>query len=138
MSDAMTIAASGMRAAGLALSAVASNVANANTSGPVPNTPPTQPVPQTGNSVYQPVAATQSVLPGGGVTASLQASVPGYTQAYDPQAPYANAQGMIATPNIDMATQMVSQMQAAESFRANLAVYRTASKMDQTLLDTIA
>lgn len=54
------------------------------------------------------------------------------------QTSYASAQGMIASPNIDMAIQMVSQMQAALSFRANLAVYRTASRMDQTLLDTIA
>ena len=137
MTDAIAIAASGMQAASLALDAIASNVANANTNGPVPATPPNQSVVQTGISVYQPVAAVQSTTPGGGVTASLQASVPGYTLAYDPQAPYANLQGMIATPNVDMAAQAVGQIEAKASFQANAAVYRTASDMYKSLLDAL-
>ena len=91
MADAMTIAASGMRAAERALSVVASDVAVAAMTAPIPATTPAQ-------------------------------------------APYANLRGMIAAPNLDMATLMVSQMEAANSFRANLAVYRTASRMYQSLL----
>ena len=84
----MTIAASGMRAAERALSVVASDVAVATATAPVPATTPAQ-------------------------------------------APYARVQG---APNLDLATLMVSQMEAANSFRANLAVYRTASAMYRSLL----
>lgn len=91
MADAMTIAASGMQAAGRTLSVVASDVAVATMTAPVPATTPAQ-------------------------------------------APYANAQGMLAAPPLDLATQLVSQMEAVNNFRANLAVYRTASKMYQSLL----
>jgi flagellar basal body rod protein FlgC len=83
----MTIAASGLQAAGQAMSALASDVVNANRLGPV-------------------IAA----------------------------APSAAAQSVIAAPNIDMATLIVSQMEAGNAFRANLAVYRTASRMYQSLL----
>jgi flagellar basal-body rod protein FlgC len=138
MTDAMTISASGMQAAIQALSSVAANLANANSDGPVPNTPPAQAVAQTAGSVYQPTVSVQSAVPGGGVTASLQPSLPAYNLAYDPQAPYANMQGMVATPNVDMPTQIVDQIEAANSFRANLAVYKVASGLYKSLLDAIA
>ena len=137
MTDAMTISASGMQAAIQSLSSAAANIANANTNGPVPATPPTQAVAQTGASVYQPTVSVQSTAPGGGVTSSLQASLPAYNLAYDPQAPYANMQGMVAAPNVDIPTQIVNAMEAANSFRANLAVYQTASRMYKSLLDTV-
>src|ERR1700690_2013715 len=124
MADAMTIAASGMKAAFQALASVAANLANANSEGPVPGTPPTQAVAQTAGGVYQPTTSVQSTAPGGGVTTSLQPSLPAYNLAYDPQAPYANMQGIIATPSIDMPTQIIDQIEAANSFRANLAVYK--------------
>ena len=135
MTDAMTISASGMRAAIATLSSVAENLANANSDGPVPTTPPTQSVAQTAGSVYQPTISVQSAAPGGGVTASLQPSLPAYNLAYDPQAPYANMQGMVATPNVDMPTQILDQIEAANSFRANLAVYKAASGLYKSLLD---
>ena len=47
-------------------------------------------------------------------------------------------QGVIATPQDGLVGSMVGMMLAANRFRANLAVYRTASGMFQRLLDTIA
>jgi flagellar basal-body rod protein FlgC len=138
MTDAMTISASGMQAAIQTLSSVAANLANANSDGPVPTTPPTQAVAQTAGSVYQPTISVQSAAPGGGVTASPQPSLPAYNLAYDPQAPYANMQGMVATPNVDMPTQILDQIEAVNSFRANLAVYKAASGLYKSLLDTVA
>ena len=138
MADAMTISASGLQAALQTLSSVAANLANANSNGPVPGTPPTQAVAQTAGSVYQPTVSVQSTAADGGVTTSLQPSLPAYNLAYDPQAPYANMQGMIATPNVDMPTQIIDQIEAVNSFRANLAVYKVASGLYKSLLDTIA
>jgi flagellar basal-body rod protein FlgC len=138
MTDAMTISASGMQAAIATLTSVAENLANANSDGPVPGTPSTQAVAQAAGSVYQPTTSVQSAAPGGGVTTSLQPSLPAYNLAYDPQAPYANMQGMIATPNVDMPNQILDQIEAANSFRANLAVYKAASGLYKSLLDTVA
>jgi flagellar basal-body rod protein FlgC len=137
MADAMTIAASGIQAAAQALFSVAANVANADTNGPVPTTPPSQPVAQAPGSVYQPTIAVQSTTQNGGVAASVQPSLPSYNLAYDPKAPYANMQGMIASPNVDLATQVAVQISAVNNLRANLAVFRAASRMYKSLLDIV-
>ena len=138
MDAAMSIAASGMAAAQASLTASASNVANMETTGPVPATGPSQPVPQGAGNVYQPVSATLTPQPSGGVAASISNTLPSYTLAYDPSAPFANMQGMVAAPNVDPASEAVNQMSASLAFRANLAVFKAADKTFQTLLNTLA
>jgi flagellar basal-body rod protein FlgC len=133
MSDVIGIAASGMRAASLWLEAAASNIANMHDTGPVSD--PAQVLAAGGGQVYQPVSVAQNAAPGGGVTASLQPVQPPTTLAYDPQSPFANLHGQVAVPNVDLATQLVDMTQAVHSFRANLAVFKTASHMAKTLLD---
>jgi flagellar basal-body rod protein FlgC len=138
MNTAMNIAVSGMLAASTGLNASASNLANLESDGPVPATSPQQPVAQAPGSVYQPVAATQTAQPGSGVTASVTPSLPSYALAYDPSAPFANMQGMVAAPNIDPAQEIANQMTASFAYRANIATFKTAQQMEKTLLDATA
>ena len=137
MDDAMAIAASGLAAASASLTAGASNITNMETAGPVPATSPMQPLPAN-SGVYQPVSATTQALPGGGVVAAVSNTLPSYTLAYDPSAPFANLQGMVAAPNVDLAAQAVNQLSSALAFRANLAVFQVASNNFKTLLDILA
>lgn len=134
----MAIAASGMAAASVSLTASASNIANMETVGPVPSTGPQQPVPSNSGGVYQAVSATTQALPGGGVTAAISNTRPGYTLAYDPSAPFANLQGMVAAPNVDPVAEAANRISAAAAFRANLAVFETANKNFKSLLDVLA
>jgi flagellar basal-body rod protein FlgC len=138
MMDGMGIAASGLQAASLPFSTAASNIANLNDSGPVPGTPPQQPVAQGSGAVYQPLTVAQSPVSGGGVSASIQPSLPAYTLAYDPGASFANMQGMVAMPNSDLATQMVDLGQAANNFKASLTAYEASSRMFKSLLNMVA
>lgn len=135
MIDAMTIAASGMKAAETSLFASASNIANMQSAGPIPANAP---VAQTPGSVYQPVAAFDSPLPEGGVSAKLIPTLPGYTLAYDPSAPFASLDGMVAMPNVDPAAEIVNQMTASFAYKANIATFKTAQSMVKTLLDATA
>ena len=64
--------------------------------------------------------------------------LPPFLLSYDPQAPYANMQGMVAAPDGDLATQMVNLHEAANSFRANLLALKVSSRMIDNLLDTVA
>ena len=108
MADAMTIAASGIQAGVTALSAAALNIAGATTSAPATGAAP-------------PTAM----------------SLPGTMLAYDPSAPFANLQDVIAVPNADMASQIMGEIQAANGIRANLVVFRVASHLYQSLLRTV-
>ncbi len=137
MDASMAIAASGMAAASASLTATASNVANTDTAGPVPAGGPGAPVPAN-SGLYQPVSAVTQTSSGGGVTSAISDTLPSYTLAYDPTAPFANLQGMVATPNVDPVAQAVNQISASDAFRANLAVFETASKDFKSLLDTLA
>ncbi len=138
MNSAMNIAASGMLAAATSLAASASNVANMQSTGPVPATGLMQPVAQNPGSVYQPVTVAQSATSGGDVSATVMPSLPSYALAYDPSAPYANMQGMVATPNVDPAQQTVNQMMASIAYKANIASFKAAQGMMKSLLDATA
>ena len=112
MGSAMDISVAGMQAASQWFSATASNIV-AITSAPATPTPQT------------PADA------GGG-------SLPPFLLSYDPQAPYANMQGMVAAPEGDLASEMVHLHEAADSFRANLLAFKVSSRMIDNLLDTVA
>jgi flagellar basal-body rod protein FlgC len=131
MGDAMTIAASGMTAAMASLTASASNVANANAAGAVPGSSPAQP------AAYQPAVVVETSMAGGGVSATVTRSS-GTLLSYDPTAPFANGQGMVAVPNVDFATEAVNQLSASMAFQANLKVFEAANRNLDSLLDILA
>lgn len=139
MNSAISTAVSGLLASSARLNASASNVANARTRGPVPATPPSRPV-QTGatagsEQVYQAVTTVQTDLGGTqGVGTRYAPKLPSYGFAYDPDAPFADEKGMVATPNVDLTTEIVDQISARQSFEANLATIRTANEMQKSLL----
>jgi flagellar basal-body rod protein FlgC len=122
--DAFGIARSGLDASMLRLTASASNIANAQTTGAVPGS-------GTGPAAYQPVRAALSPTAGGGVQGRLVAVDPAYRLTYDPASVQANAQGMVAAPNVDMTDELVGQLSAKLAFEANLKVIATASDLEQ-------
>src|SRR5215471_892137 len=85
MNDGIAIAASGLQAASLWLSATASNITNMNDAAPAADAPPAANAPP-----YQPLTVNQTPLPDGGVSAAPAPSLPASTLAYDPSAPFAN------------------------------------------------
>ena len=128
MDSAMSISVSGMQAASLRLNAAASNIVNASSDSAV----------SASTSAYQPVSVSQSATPSGGTSASLQPVTPSSLLAYNASSPYANVQGMVAQPNVDLPTQLVNMKEAANDFRASLAAYKTSSEMFKSLLDATA
>ena len=72
------------------------------------------------------------------VTAIYRARMPASIRQYDPSAPFADADGMVAAPNVDLAQEAVGILQASVLFKANLAVFKTAHGMTKRLLDISA
>lgn len=142
MNGVMATAVSGLTASSMWMDAIASNIANARDEGAVPSTPPSQPIPSAAqqSGLYQPVtvAFTSFAQGNGGVTANVVTQLPSYDVAYDPAAPASNPQGMVAMPNVDLASQFVDMKLAETSYRANIAVINAAAKMDKATLDMVA
>lgn len=129
MSPVSAIAMTGLAAATRRLEASASNIANMRSNGsPTPGEEP---------AVYAPLEVQLAAQAGGGVEASLAPSVRTALLAYDPQASFADAQGYVATPDIDLSQEMINLAMASYDFAANLAVIRTADDMTKAVLERL-
>lgn len=140
MASVGSIALSGMAAATLHLQVAANNIANASSSGPVPGSPDAADFPNAQDfpNAYAAQRVSHSEAPGGGVNASVTTASPGIVAQVDPTAAYADANGMVMNPNVDFVGEIAGLMLTQASFKANAAVMRTYSKMQQSLIDATA
>lgn len=139
-----SIATSGLSAASLRVNVAASNIANVRTTGPLPasgasagagssstsSAYPAAYVPLRVDQVDQSSGSTQ-----GGTIATVSTVSPSYTAQSDPSAPYANQDGLVAAPNVDLANEFVQLATAKYSFIANAKVIQAYSETTESLLD---
>ena len=131
MVDTLSIALSGLMAQDQRLSATASNIANATTTGALPT--PQSPA----STVYKPLNVSYTALSGGGVVANVTQDQNGYSPVYDSLSPYGNNQGIVASPNVNLNQEIVNLIEAKTIFKANVEVIKTQSKMLGDLIDTV-
>ena len=141
-----SIATSGLSAASLRVSVVASNIANVRTTGPLPASEGsgTSGAASSSNSTTYPAAYAplrvgqvdqSSGSTPGGTIATVSTVSPSYTAQSEPSAPFANQDGLVAAPNVDLADQFVQLAAAKYSFIANAKVIQAYSETDKSLLD---
>jgi flagellar basal-body rod protein FlgC len=141
----LSIATSGLSAASLRLDVAANNIANALTTGPLPATSGSG-APAGGSSsnnsnlpaVYVPLQVNQAAQSGGGTVATVSAVSPGFTAQSDPGAWFANQDGLVAAPNVDLASQFVQLLTAKYAFAANAKVVQSYADTTRSLLDITA
>jgi flagellar basal-body rod protein FlgC len=133
MSSILSIAVSGMQAAAHRLQVSANNVANARSDGALPNAQGAYP--DGAPRVYAPRRVDQVEQPSGG-TRTVESDVsPSYVPTYDPSAPYANEDGLVAAPNVDYAEEAVQQLMATYAYAANARVVTSYNQMVKSLFD---
>jgi flagellar basal-body rod protein FlgC len=140
----LSIATSGLSAAGLRLNVAASNIANALDTGPLPASSGsgTSGSSAGGSSagsnlpaVYVPLQVNQADQSGGGTVATVSAASPGFVAQSDPGASYANQDGLVAAPNVDLASEFVQLITAKYAFAANAKVVQSYYNTTKSLLD---
>jgi flagellar basal-body rod protein FlgC len=127
-----------MHVASMRLTATASNIANVNSGGALPDVDGA--VPTGAQTVYQPVQVQQSSVRlnngAGAMTVGTVRNVsPSYVAAYDPDASYANEDGMVASPNVDMASEMLNLTMAKMEFKLNTITLQTINDMVDALYE---
>jgi flagellar basal-body rod protein FlgC len=125
-------AISAMQAATARMNASASNIANANSNGAIPAAGQNAGTP----AAYQPVRAEQVSGAGGTTNVVLRNVSPPYIQVYDPSASYADAQGQVATPNVDILNELLNLTMAKNDFALNANVFESFNDMVKKLYDT--
>jgi flagellar basal-body rod protein FlgC len=129
MSSVMSIAVSGMMAAQKRLEVSTSNVANVSTTGPL------DAAPDDVRAAYAALRADQTETAGSGTAVKVSRALPATTTVSDPGSSFANADGLVAAPAVDLTNEAVQQLVARYSFAANAAVIRAEDKMMKSLFD---
>lgn len=128
--SAISISVSGMNAATTRLEAAASNIANFQSTGTVPDA--------TGaTTAYQPLDVRQTAVEGGGVSATMVPVPSAWRLQQDSLSPDANADGYVAAPAVDLATELVDAMLSQISYTASLKTLKAASDMQKTVVDML-
>jgi flagellar basal-body rod protein FlgC len=146
----LSIATSGLSAASLRVGVAASNIANVLTTGPLPATGGSGTSGGAGNSsnnsnfpaAFVPLRVNQvdqtSGATPGGTVATVSTVSPSFVAQSDPTAPFANPDGLVAAPNVDLANEFVQLLIAKESFAANAKVIQAFNNTTKSLLDITA
>ncbi len=163
--SAIDTAASGLYAATQQLNVAASNLANNQTTGSLTATlsalgpsglgasaasAANAPSP-TGSTVapplaYQPLQLVQysnadvasGGTSGGGVSTSVQPTSPAAYAAYSPSSSYADANGQVAAPAVDLPAQIANQASALIQFQANIKVIEANNQIQKSVIDQSA
>jgi flagellar basal-body rod protein FlgC len=134
MSIASTIAVSGLNVASLRLQLAASNIANSLSSGALSDAANMRNFP----AAYPALRLNQTDIVGGGTGATVIMVSPATVSSYEPAAPFADGNGMVASPNIHLASEFVQLLIARYTFAANATVIRADAQMSASLLNITA
>lgn len=106
---------SGLQAASKKAEVAASNVANADSIG------------------YTPKDVETVSNQAGGVNVTVLERTPAFSPLYSPDSPFADAEGIVYAPAVNIDEELLATKTAEMSYKANIAVMRTQIDMQDTL-----
>ena len=134
MSIASAIALSGLKVASLRLQVAASNIANSLSTGPLPDAANAENF----SAAYSALRVNQTDVVGAGTSAAVTTTTSATVSSYEPTAPFADSNGMVAGPNVDLANELIQLLVARYTFAANAQVIRADAQMSASLLNITA
>lgn len=127
---------SGLLAASTRANTAANNIVNAyNTSMPVGGDRNTAGLKAA--KAYVPQRTVNTSNKNGGVTANTVPVSPASLSVFSPDNPVANEEGFVNIPNIEPAIEFSELIKAKNAYKANAAVLRTLSEVEDAALDII-
>ncbi|MCK5384266.1 MAG: hypothetical protein KAJ29_01725 [Alphaproteobacteria bacterium] len=125
MENTIGIAITGLNSASLRLYASASNIAHIRSTGSLTDE----------NYPAYEAKTTQSTTTGsGGVLTKIVTREPSTTISFDSNAPYADENGMVKAPYVNLEEELVTMKMAEQAYKANAETIRAQGKMFDTLI----
>lgn len=133
MINALNSAVSGIIAQSTKISAGALNIANADVVGSLD--------PNSLNQPYQAIdvnitSSSQNGL-NGGVKATVLPRQPGAIISYSPDSPFADKNGSIGVPNVNISEELVNNLQATQAYKASLQIIPIVKDLGEELLNAV-
>ena len=129
MIGAIATALTGLNSASKKIEASAANIANINTVGALDEV--------NGQKPFSAVTTIQKALDTGGVQTNIVQKDPGFVPAFDNNSPFANEEGVIGLPNVNLAEEATNLILAKNTYKANAAVIKVSADLQEDLLNTI-
>lgn len=120
---------SGLVASAKKAGVAASNIANASTTGSLDN-------PQAGQPYSALDSVTQSVA-GGGVVTTVVPRNPGFVPSFEPGSPFANSDGLVAAPNVNLDEELINLVSAEQTYKANAVALSRSKDMHDELMQAL-
>lgn len=132
LSTAMAVAASGLRAQSDRMKTISENLANANSTSPVPGGDPyRRQIPTQKSQFDQTLDAT--VVESGQPVPDMT----GFRMKYDPGNPDADKQGYVKLPNVNSLVEVMDMREAQRSYEADLTVMDATKSMLSRTVDLL-
>ncbi len=128
MNSIISTALSGLNAASKQLNVSANNIANARSEGSLtdPNTAP-----------YSAKDVQTTTLPNGSVSSEVITRTPGFIPSFSPGSPFANEDGLIGAPNVNLDEELILSKQAEFAYKANAQLISTSKDLQDDLIRAI-
>jgi flagellar basal-body rod protein FlgC len=131
-SSAMAVAASGLRVQTDRMKVISENIANADSTSPVPGADPYRRKVPTVTSKFDRELGASMVESGKTVVDKSE-----FRSRYDPGNPNADKQGYVKLPNVDPLIEIMDMREAQRSFEADLTVMDTTKQMLAKTVDLL-
>ena len=123
-STAMAVAASGMRVQADRMKVISENIANADSTSPVPGADPYRRKVPTVTSKFDHELGASMVESGKTINDKSE-----FRSQYDPGNPNADKQGYVKLPNVDPLIEIMDMREAQRSYEADLTVMTSTKQM---------
>ncbi|MCF8469061.1 MAG: hypothetical protein K9G33_16825 [Sneathiella sp.] len=117
----------GMAAATKRIDVSAQNIANASSVG--------TPGAAGKNESYKAVEPIQTSDASGAPEVKVREKKPSTVPVYAPNNPLANEEGLVESPNVDLAGELVNQTLAVHSYKANVKMFEIWNELQRATLD---
>lgn len=116
-------------AASKKMEVAASNIANADVVGSTDASDP--------NQAYTPKVTQDNSVAGGGVKTVSLNRTPAFVPSYEPDSPFANADGLVNAPNVNLDEELLNSKVAENSYKANITALKVGMKMQDALQEAL-
>ncbi|WP_340149785.1 flagellar basal body rod C-terminal domain-containing protein [uncultured Sneathiella sp.] len=120
-------AISGMTAAAKRAEVSAQNIVNIDSVG--------SPGAKGENESYKAIEPVQTTDETGAPTVKVRERDPATVNAFVPNNPLANDEGLVESPNVDLASEIINQNLALHSYKANVKMFEVWNELQKVTLD---
>jgi flagellar basal-body rod protein FlgC len=129
MINPLSVPISGLMSSSKKASVAASNIANADVTGSTDV--------KSSNQAYKPQDTLDISVTGGGVkTVSLDRN-PSFIPSYEPNSPFANSEGLVNSPNVNLDEELINLKIAENAYKANITALKAGISMQDTLQEAL-